>query len=236
MILSEMERKSPFRIFEKSIHGGLGKGNIGIFMARAGVGKTACLVYLALDDIVKGNKVLHFGVEKSVEKVSLWYDEIASNLASTFQLSDISELRKKVEQNLIIMSYLNRTFSVEKMRSAIQTALTQGGFAPQVVIVDGFDFEHATKAEVESFKQIAEEFGVEMWFSARTHREGQILNEHGIPAPYDQFEEQLSVVVSLNPVQDAIFLMLLKDHDNTNPSALHVKLDPRTLLVKPRYT
>ena len=236
MILSEMEKKSPFRIFEKSIHGGLGKGNIGVFMARAGVGKTACLVYLSLDDIVRGNKVLHFGVEKSVEKVKAWYNEIASNLAETFQLSDSNELREKIEKNLIIMSYVNHSFSAEKMKSAIQTTLSQGGFSPQVVIVDGFDFENATRAEVDSFKEIAEEFEIEMWFSARTHREGQVLNEHGIPAPYDQFEGQLSVVVALDPVQDAIFLRLLKDHDNLNPSALHVKLDPRTLLVKPRYT
>jgi predicted ATP-dependent serine protease len=236
MILSEMERKSPFRIFEKSIHGGLGKGNIGVFMARPGVGKTACLVYLALDEIVRGNKVLHFGVEKSVEKVSAWYNEMASNLAETFQLSNNNELREKIDNNLIIMSYVNGSFSAEKMESAIRTTLNQGGFSPHVIIVDGFDFENTASAEVAAFKEIAEEFNIEMWFSARTHREGQILNEHGIPAPYSQFEEELSVVVVLDPVQDAIFLRLLKDHDDLNPSALHVKLDPRTLLVKPRYT
>ncbi|MEW5910693.1 MAG: hypothetical protein AB1659_12895, partial [Thermodesulfobacteriota bacterium] len=168
MILSEMEQKSPFRIFEKSIRGGLGKGNIGIFMARAGVGKTACLVYLSLDDIVRGNKVLHFGVEKSVDKVRVWYDEITSNLVESFHLDSANELREKIEKNLIVMSYMNHTFSADKMRSAIQTILQQGGFTPQVVIVDGFDFEHATRDEVESFKKIAEEFSVEIWFSART--------------------------------------------------------------------
>jgi len=236
MLLSEMEKKSPFRIFEKSIHGGLGKGNIGIFMARAGVGKTACLVYLALDDIVRGNKVAHFGVEKSVDKVRVWYDQITNNLVESFQLENANELREMVEKNLIIMSYMNRSFSIDKMRSAIQTSMHQGGFTPQVVIVDGFDFEHTTRAEVESFKKIAEEFSLEMWCSARTHREGQLLNEHGIPAPYSQFEDLLSVIVALDPVKDAIFLRLLKDHDDFNPPALHVKLDPKTLLVKTRYT
>jgi hypothetical protein len=235
MTLSEMEKKSPFRILEKSIQGGLGKGNVGVFMARPGVGKTACLVYLALDDIVRGKKVLHFGVEESVDKVRAWYDEMTNNLTETFQLSDTTDFREKIEKNRIIMSYSSSSFSADKMKKAIWIAANQGGFTPDVVIVDNFDFEHATKDDVVAFKKIAEEVSVEMWFSAITHREGQVLNEHGIPAPYDQFEQQLSVLVSLDPVQDTIFLRLLKDHDNLNPPALHVKLDPRTLLVKPRY-
>ena len=69
MLLREMGQKSPVRIFEKSIHGGLGKGNIGAFMGRAGVGKTACLVYLALDDMVRGNKVLH--IDPSIAPVQI---------------------------------------------------------------------------------------------------------------------------------------------------------------------
>jgi hypothetical protein len=236
MLLSEIGEKSPVRILEKSIHGGLGKGNLGVFMARAGVGKTACLVYLALDDIIRENKVLHFGVEKSVEKVRLWYDEMANHVVESFHLPKGDELREKIETNLIIMSYVNHSFSPERMKSGIHNAITQGRFAPQMVIVDGFDFENASRASVESFKRTAEEFDVEMWFSARIHRENQVLNERGIPSPYGRFEDLLSVVVMLEPVQDAIFLRLLKDHDNPDLANLHIKLDPKTMLVKPRYT
>ena len=104
MLLSEMGQKSPVRIFEKSIHGGLGKGNIGAFMARAGVGKTACLVYLALDDMVRGNKVLHFGVEKNVDKIRAWYNEIANHLGESFHLTDMDRLQEVIEKNLISLS------------------------------------------------------------------------------------------------------------------------------------
>lgn len=236
MLLSEMGQKSPMRILEKSIHGGLGKGNLGVFMARAGVGKTACLVYLALDDIIRGNKVLHFGVEKGVEKIRVWYQEIAGNLVESFHLSNGSELAELIEKNLIIMSYINHSFTPEKMKFGIQNAINQGGFKPQKVIVDGFDFEKAARAEVELLKNIAREFDLEVWFSARIHRENQVLNEGGIPAPYDQFEDRLSVIVLLEPVQDAIFMKLLKDHDNPDLANLHVKLDPKSLLIKYKYT
>ncbi len=236
MLLSEMEQKSPVRILEKSTHGGVGKGNLGVFLSRPGVGKTACLVYIALDEIIRGNKVIHFGVEKTVEKVNVWYNEMSKNLVESFQLSNASELREKIEKNLIIMSYLNNSFCSEKMKSGLENAVQQGKFNPQVVIIDGFDFEKpGLVEEVVTFKRIAEEFGVEMWFSGKIHRENMRVNERNIPCPYDQFEDQLSVIVLLDPVQEAIFLRLLKDHDNPVAN-LHIKLDPKSLLVKPRYT
>jgi len=235
MLLREMGQKSPVRIFEKSIHGGLGKGNIGSFMARAGVGKTACLVYLALDDMVRGNKVLHFGVEKSVNKIRDWYNEIANHLVESFHLTDIDALHELIEKNLIIMSYVNHSFTPDKMKAGIQNAVNQGKFKPQMVMVDGFDFEKAAREEVETFKTIAQEFNLEMWFSAKIHRENPIFKDH-IPVPYDQVEDLFSVIVLLEPIQDAIFMKLLKDHNNTDLANLHLKLDPKSLLIKHRYT
>jgi len=40
MLLKELTERSPMRVFENSIHGGLGTGNIGVVVARHGVGKT----------------------------------------------------------------------------------------------------------------------------------------------------------------------------------------------------
>ncbi len=236
MLLREMEQRSPVRIFEKSIHGGLGKGNVGIFIARAGVGKTACLVYIALDDIVRGNKVLHFGVEKNADKIKIWYNQIANNLIDSFHLTNGNELMKKIDENLIIMSYLNSSFSPEKMDSGIHNIVKQGEFIPEAIIVDGFDFESATREEINALKEIAQRFSLEMWFSGRIHRENQIFNQRGVPTPYDNFEDLLSVIVVLEPIHEAIFLKLLKDHDNPDLANLHVKLDPKSLLVKTRYT
>ncbi|MGA1869016.1 MAG: hypothetical protein ACMUJM_10760 [bacterium] len=235
MFLNQIKQKSPIRILEHSIHGGLGKGNLGLFMGRAGVGKTPCLIYLALDDIIRENRVLHIGVEKSVEKIKLWYDEIASHIVESFHLDNGNELKERIEKNLIIMSYMNNTFSVEKMRTGIQNATIQGQFTPNLIIVDGFNFDNASRSYIQAFKKIAEEFNLEIWFSARTHRENTIFDEHNIPEPYNIFQELVSVIVFLSPIKDAVFLKLLKDHNNPNVSNLHMKLDPQSLLVKPRY-
>ena len=41
MYRKQVNEKSPLRILERSTHGGLGPGNLGVVMARAGVGKIA---------------------------------------------------------------------------------------------------------------------------------------------------------------------------------------------------
>ena len=55
----EINERSPLRVLESSIHGGLGAGKLGVVVARHGVGKTAFLVGVALDDLMRGRKVLH---------------------------------------------------------------------------------------------------------------------------------------------------------------------------------
>ena len=57
MYRKEVNEQSPLRILEQSTHGGLGRGNLGVVMARAGVGKTAFLVHIALDDMMRERKI-----------------------------------------------------------------------------------------------------------------------------------------------------------------------------------
>src|SRR4029077_2202291 len=55
----ELNENNPLRLFAHSLHRGLGRGNIGVVVARHGIGKTAFLVGIALDDAMRGRKVLH---------------------------------------------------------------------------------------------------------------------------------------------------------------------------------
>ena len=44
-----LSARSPLRLLEQGLHGGLGKGNIGVVLAGPGVGKSSFLVGVALD-------------------------------------------------------------------------------------------------------------------------------------------------------------------------------------------
>ena len=54
-----LNARSPLRLLEKGLHGGLGAGNLGVVLAGHGVGKTAFLVGVALDELLRAGRVLH---------------------------------------------------------------------------------------------------------------------------------------------------------------------------------
>ena len=62
MFRKEAILQSPLRILDRSIRGGLGKGHLGVIMAPAGVGKSACLVQIGLDALLREKPVLHVAV------------------------------------------------------------------------------------------------------------------------------------------------------------------------------
>jgi len=56
MYRKELNERNPLRLFEHSINGGLGRGNIGVVVARHGIGKTGFLVGIALYEAMRGRK------------------------------------------------------------------------------------------------------------------------------------------------------------------------------------
>src|SRR5437773_10540522 len=98
MYARKVHERSPLRIFERSIHGGLGAGNIGVVASRAGTGKTSFLVGIALDDLMRGRKVFHVALEQSVVHVREYYDEIFADLAQAANIEDTVNVRLEVER------------------------------------------------------------------------------------------------------------------------------------------
>jgi len=93
MYRKELNERNPLRLFEHSIHGGLGPGNIGIVVARHGIGKTAFLVGIALDEAMRGRKTLHVSLDKTVDHMREFYDEIFMDLAHSAHLEDLASER-----------------------------------------------------------------------------------------------------------------------------------------------
>src|SRR2546428_7985154 len=119
MYAKQVNDRSPLRIFERSIHGGLGAGNLGVVASRAGVGKTSFLVGIALDDLMRGRKVFHVALEQSVDHVREYYDEIFSDLAQTTHLEDTLRVRIDVERCRHIHTFIGHSFSMVKFKSAV---------------------------------------------------------------------------------------------------------------------
>jgi hypothetical protein len=230
MYRKELNERNPLRLFEHSIHGGLGSGNIGVVVARHGIGKTAFLVGIALDDAMRGRKVLHVSLDKTVDHIREFYDEIFMDLAHSAGLEDIPAERLEMERNRMIHTYAGKTFTVDKLRQSINFLKENAQFDPACVMIQGYDFERATPADIESLRQLAREFNVEMWMSAITHR-GVSADDHGVPEPLTKLVSAIAVIVQMTDSSDGVHLSLLKDHDNPDVAKLKIDLDPATMLL-----
>ncbi len=230
MYRKELNERNPLRLFEHSIHGGLGPGNIGVVVARHGIGKTAFLVGIALDEAMRGRKTLHVSLDKTVDHVREFYDEIFMDLARAAQLEDLAAERLEMERNRIIHTYAGKSFTIHKLRHSINFLKEYVHFAPACLIIQGFDFERATLADMEAFQQLAVEFNAEMWMSAMTHRHAP-TNENGVPEHLAKLAPAIAVIVQMADHSDGVHLSLLKDHENPNIAKLSLALDPATMLL-----
>jgi hypothetical protein len=227
----EINERSPVRVLEASIRGGLGPGNIGVVIARHGVGKTAFLVGVALDDLMRGRKVLHVSLEHSVDTVIAYYDEIFMDLAHERELEDVWNVRLALERNRRIHCYLDNSFTAGKLRRALEFKRAHGEFSASAIMIDGYRFEQATPADMAELRGIAREFDCELWMSAVTHRES-VMNENGIPEPVGHVEREVDVILRMAHDTKAVHVSLLKDHDNPQVAKLQLALDPTTMLLK----
>lgn len=226
----ELNERSPLRVLEKSIHGGLGRGNVGVVVARKGVGKTAFLVGIALDDLMRDRKVLHVCLDQSVDKARTFYDDVFRDLAQSRALEDVWKVRLELERNRLIYAYEGDTFSLEKLQKSIRFMQKHADFVPAAIIIDGFDFKGATEADMQRLREIARECDAEIWMSAITHRDAD-RNERGVPEPLTHVESAIDVILTMGHDGSAVHVALQKDHDNPKVSDLRLALDPTTLLL-----
>ncbi|MEP7127146.1 MAG: hypothetical protein ABJE95_39800 [Byssovorax sp.] len=235
-----MNERSPMRVFEKSMHGGLGKGNVGVVAARAGVGKTALLVQIALDDLLRDRKVLHISHEHAVDHVRAFYDEIFRDLAVTSKLDDPASVKLDVERNRLLYSHLGPSqsappslrggrSSIAKIVDTVTFAREIAHFEPEVIILDGFDVQHATDDAIEALSKLAKERSVELWVSSNVDAPPSKAGE--LPSPLDRFAKGFDVVVFLAAERDVVRLRLLKDHQNEDLADLHLRLDPHSMRI-----
>ena len=222
---------SPLRLVEKSSRKGLGPGNLGVLMARAGVGKTACLIHIAFDKLFNQEKLVHVSLEDGPEKVKSYYNVIFNDVVKALELPDEYDHRLVIEKNRMILAYLNQSFQTDRLRANLTNLSASVAFKPGALIIDGLDFETARRNLFEELKALAEEFKVEIWFSALTHRHITEVNEKGIPYPCLHLDDLFSLIVLLEPEPSGVFLKLLKDHDNPTLPDTCVKLDPNTFLL-----
>ncbi|MDR1389470.1 MAG: hypothetical protein LBJ31_05780 [Treponema sp.] len=229
MVLNELIQRSPVRIFEKSIHGGLKAGEIGIIVSSSGIGKTSVLVQLAMDKLLQGKKVIHVSFTQHADYVLAWYEDIFEEFTRTKNLDKIAEVKNDLVKNRVLLNFSQDGVTGPQILKSLKALVKDGGFAADAIIVDGFDFNRTSRGRMEAVKAGAAELGVSFWYSCTV--KGGESHDKGIPRVLAGFVDLLDVVIVLEPKEDHIELTASKDRDSTNLEHLALRLDPKTLLI-----
>ncbi len=234
MYTKEVYARSPLRAFERAIHGGLGRRHVGVVVARSGAGKTACLVQIALDALMRGLRVLHVSNEAPVDHLRSYYDELFREMERTTGLTDASLVLLELERKRLLISQPGPHIQLDRLQEAINVAQGALGGSPDVIIVEGYDLDSATDDSLRQVRELAERLDAELWMSVRTHRHVPITHPDGYPSPVDRCAAFIDVIVSLDQVDEHVHLHILKDQAGARPQSEPLIVDAVTLqLVEP---
>lgn len=224
-------RRSPRTLLERDGHPGPGAGNLGLVLARAGVGKTAVLTSIGVDALVAGQKVLHVSIERSIDKVREWYDEkLFEMLKQDKKLEHLGTLQLSMERNRHIHTFVGQSFSVDRIRQTIDLLGEAMEFVPAVIILDRTEYTELNPDSIAELKTVAADIGAELWMACRTHRDDPPAPGH-LPPPADSFEELVDVAFRLEPYDAKIRMQVLKDRQEMISKNLNILLDPQSLLL-----
>ena len=232
MVKEELIKRSPLRLLEKSIHGGVGAGNIGVIAARKGTGKTACLVHIATDQLFQEKHVIHVSFSGRTDHIISWYEDIFGEIAKKRHLESAMDVHDQLIKNRVVLNFNQEGVTREQMLRSIRALVDDGNFRADVVVVDGYDFDKGEPETLVAVREFAAEHGLTVWFSASVHRENSEVDEHGLPKNLAPFIDQISVLITLSPEEDHLKLQLVKDHDEYRTEDLHLHLDSKTLLIR----
>lgn len=231
MIKADLIKRSPLRILEKSIRGGLGTGNIGVLASRRGVGKTACLVHIATDKLFQNKPVIHVSYASRVDYIINWYEDIFKEIAKKRELERAIEVYDEIIKNRVIMNFKQDAAKTEQILKSLETMIQFGQFAAHTLIVDGYDFSLGSPEDLQKFRDFASRMGTEVWFSASLRGDEPLFDEQGVPLVLQRYLDEIAVLITLGFKEEFVRLSLAKCHECLSLGELPLKLDPQSLLI-----
>ena len=232
MEINELIQRSPVRIFEKSINGGLKAGEVGIISSQSGIGKTSVLVQIALDKLLQAKKVIHVSFTQHTDYVLAWYEDIFDEFIKKKNLENEKDVKNELVKNRVLMNFNQDGVTADQILRSLRAMIVDGGFKAEALIIDGFDFTRMSRERISAIKDFAGELGLSVWYSCTVKGEGEAAyTKKNIPLVIAGFAELVDVVIVLVPKHDHIALTVSKDRESYNPEHLALKLDPKTLLI-----
>jgi hypothetical protein len=231
MLKKDLKYRSPV---EKTIGAdNVLDGRFGAVLSRAGVGKTSFLVQIALTRLLSDEKILHISLDDTMDKLNVRYHEGYTNLVDSIGYVDPQKavrLWEDINPNKVGITYTEATFETGKIRDYLKSFKKADLTLPSIMVIDGLDFDRDNTQILDELAQINAEFSIFIWFSMKSHREEELCPD-GYPIQLENHKERFDKAIFLQPVEDKIEAVVLKDGDRTDGRFL---LEPATMMVTER--
>lgn len=229
MEILDLNKLSALNVFEDAIDGGLGKGNLGVLVSQHGIGKTACLVHLAMYKLYKGEHVIHVSFSNNVEHMVTWYKEYIKELGGKKEDYD------SILANRVVMNFNQENVSIEKILNSLKVLIESGSFKADTIFFDGYKLTTVDPADVDKIKAFAEEMEVACWFSVSPVRENVKFDEYGVPETMNDYADLVDLLIGLkyNNKTNKVDMTVIKHNGYAKEKnkKLGVSLDPETMLI-----
>lgn len=140
---------TPWDIINDVMDGGLGSGEMGVFVAPAGIGKSMALVNIAADAVKRGLNVVYYTLELADTYVGARFDSYYTGIPSQdlkFHQQEVEEALTKIKGNLVIKYYPTKTATVNTIAAHIDKCIMQG-VKPDIILIDYADLLRDTGAK-----------------------------------------------------------------------------------------
>jgi replicative DNA helicase len=164
--------------------GGFGSGELVIFVAPPGIGKSTAMMNIGAAAVQKGLNVVHYTMELSEAYTAQRYDAIITGIATQnlkYHLDEVeSELKKRVNGSLTIKYYPTKTASVNTLKAHLDQMILLGT-KPDLIIIDYADLLRGTgrtrdklhedlEIVYEEMRGMAGEYGIPVFSASQSNR------------------------------------------------------------------
>lgn len=230
MIKEQLLKRSPIRVLEKSLDGGLKAGGLGLLTAKRGLGKTACLVHLATDVLLRNENVMHVSFADDPHHIFSWYEEVFNEIAKLYKLEHAMDVHEELIRHRLILHFRNKQVDFNEIKKNIEQLVSASEKSVSLYIVDGLPLDALNENLLSLWREFVSAGNAAVWFAAAMSDEQhqQYLQTGSLPDP--SVQRAFDVIIVLEPAQEYIDLRLLKSPTPIDQH-LRLKLDPKTLLI-----
>ena len=197
--------KTPWDVVNEIMDGGLGAGELGVFVAPAGIGKSMALVNIAAYAVQQGLNVVYYTLELNETYVGSRFDSYYTGIPSQdlkFHEAEVVQAVSGLTGKLVVKYFPTKTASVTMLSAHVEKCALQG-IKPDIIIVDYADLLRDTSPRgaarhdimlsniYEDLRGLAGTLQVPIWTASQANRSA--LEEDIIEA--DKIAESYSKVM-----------------------------------------